>query len=194
MVLRSVLADDYKLTPKLTLNLGLRWDHESPRTEQFNRIGNFDFTGTTTLSNGAVITGGPEYPGVNGLPRGTWVPSYKNFGPRFGFAYNFRHDTVIRGGYGLFYANSWGAGRNNNAMSSTPGFVCSTTSPLSLDGGLTPYATLSSPFPQGFCAPSGSSLGLQTNLGQQMYVLSRKQPLPYMQSWDLSIQRVLPEK
>ena len=185
------LQDDFKVMPNLTVNLGIRWDFESPRTEQLGRISNFSFTGTSTLSNGTVTTGGLEFPGLGGLGAGTWNPTYKNFGPRVGLAYNVSPSTVIRGGYGMFFANSWGSGQNGNSLPQT-GFVCTTTSPTTLDGGLTPYATLSNPFPQGFCTPTGSTQGLQTNLGQQLLILQRNQLLPYMQTWNLNVQRTLP--
>jgi len=185
------LQDDYKLTPKLTVNLGLRWEFEAPRTEANNRVSNFNFTGTSTLSNGTAVTGGLEFPGVNGVSNYNWNPNRKNFAPRFGLAYNLNNSTVVRGGYGIFYSNSWGNGRNNNALPQS-GFVCSTSVVTSLDNGLTPYATLSNPFPTGFCSPTGNSAGLQTNLGQNLYILNRNAPQPYVQSWNVDIQRTLP--
>ena len=185
------VQDDYKLTPKLTLNLGLRWEFESPRQEAMNRVSNFDFGNTAALANGAQVRGGLEFPGVNGVSDYNWNPNWKNFAPRFGFAYNLNNSTVIRAGYGIFYSNSWGNGRNNNAMPQT-GFVCSTSAVTSLNNGLTPYATLSNPFPNGFCSATGSSAGLLTNLGQPLYILDRNAPQPYVQSWSLDIQRSLP--
>ena len=62
--------DDIKVNRNLTATLGLRWDHEDPRREAKNQISNFDFIDSATLSNGAAVTGGLEFPGVNGIPRG----------------------------------------------------------------------------------------------------------------------------
>jgi len=183
--------DDYKITPKLTLNLGLRWEYESPRIEANDQVSNFDFNGTSTLPNGTVLRGGLMFPGVNGVARENWNPNRKNFGPRLGFAYNLGDKTVFRGGYGIFYSNSWGNGRNNNALPQN-GFICSTPAATSLDNGLTPYAVLSNPFPTGFCNATGSSAGLQTILGQSLFVIDRNAKQPYVQTWNFNVQRLMP--
>lgn len=182
--------DDFKITPRLTLNLGLRWEYESPRVEADNRVSNFDFNSTTNV-NGTTLRGGLMFPGVNGVSSANWNPNRKNFAPRIGFAYNFGDKMVFRGGYGIFYSNSWGNGRNNNALPQN-GFVCSTPSATSLDNGLTPYAVLSNPFPTGFCKATGSSAGLLTTLGQNIFVLDRNANQPYVQTWNFNIQRALP--
>jgi hypothetical protein len=187
----AYIQDDYKITQRLTVNLGLRWEFESPRVEAQNQVSNFDYADTAKLSNGATVRGGLLFPGVNGVSRDNWNPNWKDFAPRFGFAYNLSHSTVMRGGYGIFYSNSWGNGRNNNAMPQM-GFVCSTSAVTSLDNGLTPAVRLSNPFPNGFCNATGSSAGLATNLGQQLYILDRNAPQPYVQSWNFDIQRSLP--
>jgi len=187
----AYVQDDYKISSRLTLNLGLRWEFESPRVEEMNRVSNFDYTSTARLPNGVGVRGGLLFPGTNGVSRYSWNPNWKNFAPRFGFGYALNNATIIRGGYGIFYSNSWGNGRNNNAMPQL-GFVCSTPAPASLDNGLTPFATLANPFPTGFCTASGNSAGLLTNLGQTLYVLDRNAPQPYVQTWNFDIQRILP--
>ena len=187
----AYVQDDYKFTPKLTINLGLRWEFESPRIESMNRVSNFDYTNTATLANGTTVRGGLLFPGTKGISSDSWNPSKKNFAPRVGFAYALNKDTIVRGGYGIFYSNSWGNGRNNNAMPQL-GFVCSTPSPTTLDNGLTPNATLSNPFPSGYCSATGNSAGLLTNLGQTVYFLDRNAPQPYIQTWNFDIQRILP--
>jgi hypothetical protein len=183
--------DDFKITSRLTLNLGLRWEYEAPRVESNNQVSNFDFKTAATLPNGTAVKGGLLFPGVGGTPTGNWDPQKKNFAPRFGFAYNLGDATVFRGGYGIFYSNSWGNGRNNNAMPQT-GFVCSTPVATSVDNGLTPYAVLSDPFPTGFCTATGNSAGLLTNLGQSVFILDRNAHQPYVQTWSFDIQRKLP--
>ncbi len=87
------VADDWRVSKKLTLNLGLRWDYFSPFSEVSNRWANFN------LANGKI-----DIAGRNGVDKYAGVePFYKNFGPRFGFAYQLLSHTVIRGGFGLFY-------------------------------------------------------------------------------------------
>jgi hypothetical protein len=187
----AYFQDDWKVTPRLNLNLGLRYDLETPRTERYNQLANFNYTALSTLSNGVIVRGGLMYPGVNGLPRGHWNAQNKNFAPRIGFAYTLTTDTVIRGGFGMFYSNSWGSGRNGNGMPIT-GFTCSTAITSSLDGGLTPFAVIGDPFPRGFCKATGSSAGLLTSLGQGIDMIDRNQKIPYAESWNLDIQRRLP--
>jgi hypothetical protein len=86
-------ADDWRATKKLTLNFGLRWDYFSPYSEVANRWANFN-----------VATAKIDIAGRNGVDKYVGIqPYYRNFGPRFGFAYQALAHTVIRGGFGLFY-------------------------------------------------------------------------------------------
>lgn len=86
--------DDYRVAPRLTLNLGLRYDLLTWPVEVLNRQANFD------LTTGALVVAGS-----NGASRSLIPNDYHNFGPRLGFAYQLTNDgkTVVRGGYGLFY-------------------------------------------------------------------------------------------
>ena len=86
-------ADDWRVTRKLTLNLGMRWDYYSPFSEVANRWSNFNVR--TARMDVAGAAGVDKYAGVK--------PYYKNFGPRVGFAYQVLPHTVIRGGFGVFY-------------------------------------------------------------------------------------------
>ena len=87
------VADDWRVSKRLTLNLGLRWDYYSPYTEVADRFGNFDVNTATVL-----------IPGRDGVDRRGGVErDYRNLAPRFGFAYQLASRTVLRGGYGLFY-------------------------------------------------------------------------------------------
>ena len=80
--------DDIKLTDRLTINAGIRWDYEVPRTERYDRSLNWDFTSTARLSNGAEVRGGVAFPGVDGVSRHFWDGEKTNFSPRAGFAYS----------------------------------------------------------------------------------------------------------
>lgn len=183
--------DDVRVTSKLTLNLGIRYDYIAPWTERYNSLSNFDSNGTATLPNGVPIRGGLAFVGVNGLPRGAWDKDTNNFAPRFGFAYSLDQATVLRGGYGVFFAQMNGGGFNSNAIPNT-GFNCTTELIASIDGGLTPYSSLSNPFPRGFCHAPGSSLGLLTELGQNLDYADRNDRNPYSQQWSFDVQRSLP--
>jgi hypothetical protein len=86
-------ADDYHLTRKLTLNLGLRWDYYSPYHEIANRWSNFNAS-TATMA----------VAGRDGVDQNAGIqPYYRDIAPRFGFAYQASSRVVVRGGYGIFY-------------------------------------------------------------------------------------------
>jgi hypothetical protein len=87
------VADDWRVSKKLTLNLGLRWEYYSPYSEIANRWSNFN-AATATI----------RVAGQNGLGNTAGVQKdWKDYAPRFGFAYQLDSSTVVRGGYGLFY-------------------------------------------------------------------------------------------
>src|SRR5262249_7752779 len=105
------LQADWKLTPKLTLNIGLRYDYEQPRTDRFNQFANFDFNATPPLQNtGLNLKGALSFVGVNGMSREQSNPDRNNFSPRLGFAWKAAKKTVIRGGAGMFYGTMIGVG------------------------------------------------------------------------------------
>jgi outer membrane receptor protein involved in Fe transport len=185
--------DDWKATHKLTLNLGIRYDYESPWTERRNRLSDFNFTAPSPLQvPGLNLVGGLEYPGVNGLPRGQFDSNWKHVVPRLGFAYQLTSGTVMRSGFGMFTGNLTGGDFHNNATPST-GYL-STTSWVTTLNSLTPYNLLSNPYPSGFVAATGSSLGLATALGGSAIGLDRHMPSPYAMEWNFGIQRSLPGK
>lgn len=103
------MNDDFKVTPKLTLNLGLRWEQTLPLTEKNGNWAHFDLTKMNTIHN---IAGAWEF--ASG-PDTTFEgdKDWTGFSPRLGFAYRLTDKTVIRGGYGIFYSpigiQSWGA-------------------------------------------------------------------------------------
>ena len=100
--------DDWKANSKLTLNLGLRWDVEIPRTERHNRMEVFDPTAVSPLANGVYsgAKGGVVFSGVNGTDRRQFTPRYTDFSPRLGFAYQVQQNTSVRGAYGIYFGPS----------------------------------------------------------------------------------------
>jgi hypothetical protein len=178
--------DDWKVTPKLTLNLGLRWEVEPGITDRYGAISNFDRSTTYTI-NGVRMTGGLAFPGVGGLSRGHRDAEYTNFQPRLGFAWQAIPKTVIRGGYGITYLPTTGIYVGLDRT----GFSLNTPLVSSIDGGFTPNETLANPFPNGKLAPIGSSQGAQSLLGQGISGNRRDMLRGYSQQWSLTVQREL---
>ncbi len=182
------LQDDFKVSSRLTLNLGLRYDLETGRKDRFHQLSWFDFTAPSPLSSQVPglsnLKGGLRFtnPGQNG-----YDTDPNNLGPRVGFAYSASPKTVIRGGYGIFYLPFVGAAN----VPSTPGYTSHTDWISSLDG-LTPYNYLANAYPAGLTPASGSSLGLLTFLGTNVTAYDRTSRIGYMQQWNFNIQRQLP--
>ena len=183
--------NDWRVTSKLTINMGLRWDYETPITERYNRLTSiFDPTAVNPISDTAQaayakilanpanannagvqilsqllpassfkVMGAQLFNGVSGARRAVINPNYKEIQPRLGFAYRLGPNTVIRGGFGRFAQASFITG-GQNGFSRTTNFTATT------DNFRTINDTLDSPFRSGILAPTGSSLGPMTNLGQ----------------------------
>lgn len=184
--------DDFKVTPKLTLNLGLRYDIETPRTERYNRISAYDFTAQSPLAAPTGISGlqgGLIFPGANGRSRRQMALDKNNFAPRFGFAWSGLSKTVIRGGYGVYYQPLTGFGIG--AALGSAGFSSSTAMVTSRDGNLRPANFLSDPFPQGINQVPGSAAGLATLAGQGLTTIDYNNVVGYTQQWNFDVQREL---
>src|SRR5262249_26022861 len=133
------VQDDWRVSKRLTVNLGFRWDFNMPATERYNRLNRgFDFTSVSPvnalIAPGSLptVTGGLLFAGVNGQPRSA-ADTYKAaVQPRIGFAYQISNKLVARGGFGLYYGNP-----SNNYLQ-TIGFDTSTTMTASLDNNQTP--------------------------------------------------------
>ncbi len=183
----TFIQDDWKVSPKLTLNLGLRWEIESTVTDRFNAISNFDPKLPVKLGS-LNLQGGLVYPGVDSVNRGHREQAYANFGPRLGFAYQFNPKTVVRGGYGYYYLPTTG----NFTRLGRTGFEITTQIVTSLDGGITPTGTLTNPFPNGILQPPGSSQGGLTGLGTPIEGNERTTRRGVSYQWNLNVQRELP--
>ena len=202
------LQDDLHVRPDLTLNLGLRYERDTPMTERFNRaVNGFDFATANPISAAAsaayarnptseIAAGQFRTPGgllfASPSHRALYDTAAHNFSPRFGFAWKpsiLGSKTVIRGGTGVFFYSlpvDAVAGVNQTGFSQATSLV------PTLDGYLTPNATLSNPFPQGLLRPSGSSLGLATALGNNVSFTTRNRRNPYSVRWNFNLQRELP--
>jgi hypothetical protein len=194
------IQDDWKVTSRLTLNIGLRYDVDIPRTERFNRYSYFNLyepspiAGKVPASACAAcgnLTGAMHF--VTPENRRQTPTDRNNVGPRFGFAYNASDRLVIRGGYGIAYPPSAMQAAGTTGAGGMEGFRTTTNMTPTFDSMRTINAVMSNPYPDGFNFPPGSSLGASTNLGlgigESLFDAYRN---PYVQQWNLNIQRELP--
>lgn len=180
-------SDTFQITQKLTLNYGLRWELPFPFVERYDRYTILNLTDPSPL---AAATGLPikgRLGLVNSAERGSRYGAdmhWTLFAPRLGFAYRLTNKTVVRGGYGIFFAQNDGAG--GGQLYSITGLWVPTT-----DGSVTPANPLSNPYPNGILQPPQRDPNYQTALlglgvsapmpGDQNY--------PYTQQWNFGVQR-----
>lgn len=176
--------DDLKLTRRLTLNLGLRYDYQQPSTERHNGISNFN---ASAIDPNTKLPGRLEYAGVD---FGTKVedPDFNDFAPRIGFAYDLLGNgkAVVRGGYGMYYAF-------------TATFAPSSYSSLGWRPNITTYAApggnvdlpafyFRDGYPSPVVSPLGSNLGPSAFLSQAVSSVERNGRTPYSQQANLMVQ------
>jgi hypothetical protein len=200
----AYIQDDWKVSRKLTINLGLRVEHESPITERFNRSVTSFLAGTPNPISAAAIANYakgaqvPEVPlsafKVNGgvtfasdQNRSLWSGMGLTWLPRIGLAYQVTEKTVLRAGYGIFYG-SIGAFKTGAILQ---GFSLSTPIEATNDNGLTFKATLANPLPNGLLPPLGAAGGMTTGLNQTINYFADNRVQPYAQRWSLGIQQQL---
>jgi hypothetical protein len=198
--------DNWKVTPKLTLNLGLRYDVTLPRTDRYNRQNSFNPNVTSPLNGGSLsytdeqdnpvtlqLRGGEVF--ATSSQRTNYVTDWSNIQPRLGFAYQFMPKMVVRGGYGIYYGQSR-SGVTGVVPYGGQGFNQYTNVIETYQNDhATPYLHLNNPYPNGLIQPAGNTLGLMNDVG-----FNANGPLrtaaanrtPYEQSWSFGIERELP--
>jgi hypothetical protein len=183
----TYLQDEWRISPKLTLSLGVRYDFDIPRTERFNRLNWFNYDAASPISGqvpGYNLKGAMEY--ATSSNRSPYNGDYNNFQPRVGLAYALGNKTSLRAGYGIYYS----ASRASIKGEIGPAFRSGTGVEFSRDSGLTQYASLDNPFPNGLVAAPGAVstafLGLDAG-GYDPNAIN-----PQYQQWSFSIQRELP--
>ncbi|MSV29502.1 MAG: hypothetical protein EXQ52_12290 [Bryobacterales bacterium] len=179
------VQDDWRVTSKLTLNLGIRYDYDTPRTERFNRTNYFDPTVASPLGNGA--KGGLIFVGVNGSDRHQYNWDLNNLAPRIGLAYQANSKTVVRLGYGNIFGQSQQAAHGTIG---TTGWRLDNQWVNSIDG-VTPFNLLRDPYPTGFRPLPGAADGLRTGTGGDLEAVIRETPAPLSMQWNANIQREL---
>lgn len=211
----AFVHDDWRVTPNLTLSLGLRYDFEGGMTEAQNRnVRGFDLSSAspiqaqalanyTALPPAGVPSTAAEYAArlVGGYQYATdadpsiWDADTNNWQPRVGLTYKLGAKSVVRGGAGLFAApfQIQGVPGFNNALNQI-GYSRNTNVPVTTDNGLTFQGTLANPIPSGqLLEPVGSAQGLSTNLGGSPgTVFSVERENPEYWRYSIGIERELP--
>jgi len=210
------VQDDWRLTNTFTLNLGLRFDHDSPYIEAQGRtVDGFALNTPNPIAPAAQAAYAknplPQLPAANfSVLGGLRFPPPSNgtvfqtdshmFSPRVGFAWSpaaLNQKTVIRGGFGMFVApitvaNLASTGTfSSNPILNTQGFSATTSQVVTNNSFLTPASTLSNPFPSGISQPVGSSLGLATFNGQTISFFAPNIKDPYSLRWNLGVQHAI---
>jgi len=190
------VQDNWRVSAKLTLNLGFRYDVETPRTERYNQMSFFNPSAPSPISvPGLNLQGAVEYAGVNGNPRNEFNTYGGEVGPRFGFAYRVFSHTTLRGGYGEYYDPSDVGVAGNAVSGGFLGYDAVTTGVNNVPSApWLPLEFLRNPFPFGIQTAVGNKDGTSTLLGQALSnipVRSLNQA-PQEQSWSFGIQHQLP--
>lgn len=178
--------DDWRLAPKVTVNLGLRYDFQTAPTDRQNRLSYFNPTASNPLSSqvGMNLPGALAFTGGSN-PRGVYNTPYLDFAPRIGLSYSPTQKLVLRSGFGMFYFPAFEFAMEMGLPVS--GFSQTTTYVGTLDG-VTPYSLLSNPFPSGLLQPTGNSLGGATYVGQTVDAVLRARSSPYLEMWTANLQ------
>jgi hypothetical protein len=200
------IQDDWKATSRLTLNVGLRYEWNTPYTERHDRIQFSDFNGDSginvDLSSGdsylqSLGLGPTELKGITVFPTSghRHIPIDRtNWGPRLGFAYQLAQNTVLRGGVGVFY----GLSSATNFQYSGTSFRKDATIHFTLDGGVTQYATLGNPFPtlppNTVPQPQGQTYGKLADwgFGNNNDLSSARDHNPEIYQWNFGLQHLFP--
>ena len=190
--------DDIRLSQRLTLNFGLRYELWLPPIERYDRINTgFAYYAANPIESAARaayaaapipelpadqfrVMGGLTFPSPGKRRNG--IINKSMWAPRVGLAYRINNKTVLRAGWGIFYAFPDGAGGSGTAFSTQTPFTSS------LDG-ITPANVLSNPFPEGMTLPVGASRGLATLLGSSLSTWDQLREHTYNKRWSMGFQR-----
>ena len=192
MYYAGYVADDWKVSRRLTLNLGFRYGIDLPLTERYNRMNQFDPNAASPLAGPAGLPnlkGGLVFNGVGSLGRRAEAADKNGWDPRFGFAYELFKRTVLRGAFGIFHAPSL---YSASGTQGSAGFS-STTQFVSAANGVTPTNYLRTPFPGGLQPITANSQGLATAVGTSVSAaLLGDISVPYTENWSFNMQQQLP--
>ncbi len=190
------VQDDYRVGSRLTVNYGIRLEHESGLAEKNNNlVVGFDPTAVSPLNvtipagldplhpEARQVKGGLIYAGVNGAPTHQGDPPAIKASPRAGVVFSMNKDTVVRGGYGIYWA-PW----NYSPVLST-GYSQTTTLTQNTN---VPVTSIDNPFPNGLLQPTGNSLGLLSGVSSGISFFDPSATAPRLQQYSVDVQRELP--
>lgn len=195
--------DDWRLNDSFTINYGLRMERETGLAERDNQatVG-FDYNATSPLNSKVNvidpvtgqrrdIKGGLMYAGVNGNPTVQGNQPAVKIAPRVGMVYSMNPKTVVRGGWGLYYA-PWNYAAAGTDGWGQIGYSATTLIQNPQTAGSVPTVTIDNPFPSGIVQPSGNSLGLLTGAGGDIRFVDQTKGAPRVQQYSVDVQRELP--
>ena len=186
----AYIQDDFRVSARLTLNAGLRIEHEDGLREEEDR---FTVAFDRTLNPGGALgaagaRGGLVYAGVDGAPTEQGDQPAAKFSPRVGIVYSVNPRTVIRGGYGIYQA-PWNYQFVDSANYGQIGYSQNT---FMNQGQFFPTSSLTNPFPSGVVQPRGNSLGALEGVGGDIEFIDQDKKAPYVQQYSFDINRELP--
>jgi hypothetical protein len=192
----AYVQDDYRVGNRLSVDYGIRVEHETGLAERNDHlVVGFDRDAINPLNvtipagldplNPAArqVKGGLVYAGVNGAQTHLGNPEKMKVSPRAGAVFRANDATVVRGGYGLFWAPTSSGPVNSVGYSQTTNLVQNT---------LIPITTLDDPFPSGFIQPTGNTLGLASGVGSAVSFVDPNRKAPRIHKYSIDLQRELP--
>jgi len=194
----AFVQDDWRVNGRLTLNYGLRLEHETNLEEKENRITTDFAMNTLSPLNNLVniidpltgqrrdIYGGLLYAGQDGAPTQQGGTRKPQVSPRVGVVYSLDEKTVLRGGGGIYVA-PWNYSAAGTSGWSQYGYSATTTLQQSSSG--VPITSLTNPFPGQFVQPTGDALGMLTNVGQATTISLPNKGTPKAQQYSVDLQR-----
>lgn len=185
-LLGEYVQDDWKPTNRLTVNLGVRYEMQTPQTYRHNVASTFNPNAINPLSSavGMPLMGALQFLGSGN--RYVYNPNYDNWAPRLGFSYQAMQKAVIHGGYGIFYPQAvtccW--------PGDSDGFAAATNVNASLDSNILPNPNISTSNPWGgqYAQITGNSNGEYQQVGNGVGSVFRSRPSPYVEQWMLGVQ------
>jgi hypothetical protein len=187
--------EDLRITSRLTLNLGVRYDGESPFEDRHNALNYFDSSVASPARNPSFpnLTGGLVFANTNSTGRSVYTREHGNVAPRIGFAFAATPTTSVRGGYAIVYSP---LELTNNGVGTVPNLGYSSTTnwnpSIASGNGATAVDLLRNPYPNSLVQPTGKTLGAATQLGQSLTVWTEHPATPYNQQYSLNVQQQFP--